>query len=301
METPRSPLVEAFAGPEDPRPAPARPGRLARTRRRQLGTRPIPRAAVPSAFTLGNLLSGYFAIVRAAHGDLEYAAWLIVLAGFFDLLDGMVARLAGGDSRFGMELDSLCDVVSFGVAPSFLLYQFGLRDFPLGAFLSALPALTGAVRLARFNTVQTGEKKSYFVGLPIPAMAGVIVAFILTFTDDSWFSALEGGRLSILLPLTVLVSALMVSPVRFPALPQPNRAALRRYPRRFAAFAVALVLLFVFKEFGLLISAVAYLAYGIGDALVWAVRTARGEDRPADPAAEEPPPEALPPTANPPR
>ncbi len=263
-------------------------GGLARRRR----ARPIPRSAVPSAFTLGNLLSGFFSIVRAAEGDLEFAAWLIVLATFFDLLDGMVARIARGDSRFGLELDSLCDVVSFGVAPSFLLYQFGLKDFPFGAFIASLPALTGAVRLARFNPMELSEKRPYFTGLPIPAQAGTIVAFILTFSDETWFSALEGGRLSILLPLSVLLSALMVSPVRFAALPQPTRANLRKYPRRFAAFVLGLVLVLTLKEIGLLISAAVYLALGIGGALVWAIRVARGGgEAPASPgpsAADSP-------------
>lgn len=245
---------------------------------------------MPSAFTLGNLLSGFFSIVRASEGDLETAAWLIVLASFFDLLDGMVARIARGDSKFGLELDSLCDVVSFGVAPSYLLYQFGLKDFPFGAFIASLPALTGAVRLARFNTMEVTEKRPYFHGLPIPAQAGTIVAFILTFQDETWFSSLEGGRLGILLPLSVLLSMLMVSPIRFAALPQPTRANLRRYPRRFAGFVAGLVLVLVLKEVGLLISAAVYLALGIGGALVWAVRVAMsGADEPPGPASSESP------------
>jgi len=278
MAAPRSPLAEAFAGPDE---GTGKPGRLARTRRRRLiAPRPIPRAAVPSFFTLCNLLSGYFSIVRAAQGDLQFAAWLIVVAAFFDLLDGMVARLAHGDSAFGVELDSLCDVVSFGIAPSFLLYEFGLKDFTYGAFLSSLPALCGAVRLARFNTMTgDGEKKSYFVGLPIPAMAGTIVAFILTFhRHDVWFSGLEGGRLAVLLPLTVLLALLMVSPVRFPALPQPSREGLRSHPLLFVGFVAGLVLTLVLKEIGLLISALVYLGVGIYGAVVWAVRVARGEE-----------------------
>jgi CDP-diacylglycerol--serine O-phosphatidyltransferase len=258
--------------------------------RRRRARRPLPRAAVPSAFTLGNLLSGFFSIVRASEGDFQTAAWLIVLAAFFDLLDGMVARIARGDSRFGLELDSLCDVVSFGVAPSFLLYQFGLKDFPFGAFIASLPALTGAVRLARFNTMEVSEKRPYFNGLPIPAQAGTIVAFILTFRHEGWFSSLEGGRLSILLPLSVLLSALMVSPIRFAALPQPTRTNLRRYRWRFAAFVLGLVLVLLLKEVGLLISAAVYLALGIGGALVWAVRVARSG---GDEAPEVPPSETL--------
>lgn len=253
-----------------------------RRRRRRKGRRPphIPRAAVPSFFTLGNLLSGFFSIVQASQGNLEWAAWLIVFAGFFDLLDGMVARLAGVDSSFGVELDSLCDVVSFGVAPSFLLYQFGLNELPVGAFLAALPAMTGAVRLARFNSIQAATKSDYFVGLPIPAMAGTIVAFILTFQDDTLFAWFEYGRLSILIPLTILLALLMVSPVRFATPPQPNRSSLRKHPWRFVAFITGLLLVLFLQEIGLLISAVVYLFLGIGGAVLWAVRvvTSREHD-----------------------
>ena len=262
----------------EPRPS-LRRGRKGRRRRRPP---PIPREAVPSFFTLGNLLSGFFSIVQASQGNLQFAAWLIVFAGFFDLLDGMMARLAHADSSFGVELDSLCDIVSFGVAPSFLLYQFGLNEFPFGAFLAALPAITGAVRLAHFNSVQSAAKTDYFVGLPIPAMAGTIVAFILTFQDDTWFAGLDHGRLSILIPLTILLAGLMVSPIRFVTPPQPTRRSLRKHPWRFVAFAIALLLVLFLQEVGLLISAAVYLFLGIGGAILWAVRVVSGRERDAD-------------------
>ena len=99
-----------------PRTRAERPRRL-----RRLVTRRIPPAAVPSFFTLMNLFSGFVAITQTAQGQYEQACWLIVLAGFFDLLDGMMARLTNSQSLFGVELDSLADVVSFGLAPSFQL------------------------------------------------------------------------------------------------------------------------------------------------------------------------------------
>lgn len=289
MEAPR-PMLRPRRRRADGR-ADGAPGPMLRQRRRVIRGR-IPRAAVPSAFTLGNLLSGFFSLVYASEGNLEFAAWLIVVAGLFDLLDGMVARLAGTSSAFGVELDSLCDVVSFGAAPSFLIYQFGLDRMGLfGILIASLPVLCGAVRLARFNTyTEAEEKKDYFTGLPIPAQAGMIVAFILTFQDDSWFTGLERGRLSILIPLTVLLSLLMVSPVRFLALPQPNRAAMKKYPRRFAAFIVALLLVLFLGEVGLLISAVVYLAVGLFGAVRWAVRVASEDDAPPEPFPTAPPP-----------
>lgn len=268
-------LTDPIATSKEPE---IRPGKRRRGRRPP----PIPRVVVPSFFTLGNLLSGFFSIIQASQGNLEVAAWFIVFAAFFDLLDGMIARLARVDSSFGVELDSLCDIVSFGVAPSFLLYEFGLKEFPFGAFLAALPAITGAVRLARFNSRPHVEKSDFFVGLPIPAMAGTIVAFILTFHDDTLFSWLENGRISILIPLTVLLAGLMVSPIRFAAPPQPSRTALRKRPWRFVAFAIALLLVLFLHGIGLLISAVVYLLLGIGGAILWAVRVVLGKESDAD-------------------
>ncbi|HLT47458.1 MAG TPA: CDP-diacylglycerol--serine O-phosphatidyltransferase [Rubricoccaceae bacterium] len=292
MEPPRLPRHRRRAGGYADGP----PGPMLRQRRRVVRGR-IPPGAVPSAFTLGNLLSGFFSLVYASQGNLDFAAWLIVVAGLFDLLDGMVARIAGSTSAFGVELDSLCDVVSFGAAPSFLIYQFGLNQMGLfGVLIASLPVLCGAVRLARFNTyADVGEKRDYFVGLPIPAQAGMIVAFVLTFEDDTWFTALERGRLSILIPLTVLLALLMVSPIRFLALPQPTRAAVKRYPRRFAAFAVALLLVLFLGEVGLLVSAVVYLGIGLFGAVRWAVRVATEDDEPPEPAAVPSPPPLPPP------
>ncbi|MEM8559849.1 MAG: CDP-diacylglycerol--serine O-phosphatidyltransferase [Bacteroidota bacterium] len=261
--------------------------RAARPRRRVV--RGIPPVAVPSFFTLMNLLSGFFSVVLASDGRLSTAAWLIVLAGFFDLLDGMMARLANAQSTFGLELDSLADVVSFGLAPSFLLFQFGLGELALlGPILAALPVLCGAVRLARYNVLDAtsvGEKKDYFTGLPIPAQAGLIVTFILTFQDNAWFDGLAPERIStILVTMTVGLSALMVSPVRFPALPSPNPANFRRYRWRFLAFGLALTLAILFGEVGLLFSGTVYLVVGLVLSIRWVV--AASLEMPLDPPAE---------------
>ena len=228
-----------------------------------------------------NLLSGFFSLLQAAAGDLEAAAWLIVLAAAFDVFDGLVARLVGVSGEFGVELDSLSDVVSFGVAPSFLLYEFGLHQLgPLwGALLASLPALFGAVRLAKFNTiVESGEKNPEFVGLPIPAQAGAVVVFILAFSDNAWFNVgldvLARPQLSAVVIVVVLLSMLMVSPIRFPALPHPTPFNLRTYRIRYLLFLLGIILGIAFQEYGLLFAAIVYLSWGIGRALVWAFRVA---------------------------
>ena len=251
-----------------------------RARRRLPGpSRAHARAAVPNFFTLMNLLAGFFSLIQAAAGDLEAAAWLIVLAAVFDLFDGLMARLVGVSGEFGVELDSLSDVVSFGVAPSFLLYEFGLHQLgPLwGALLASLPALFGAVRLAKFNTLASvGEKSTEFTGLPIPAQAGTVVVFILTFANNRWFDVdvLSRPQISILVILAGVVSTLMVVPVKFPALPHPTRENIRAYRWRYLLFGLAILLGLVFQEYGLLFAALVYLAWGLGRALLWVVRIA---------------------------
>ena len=120
-------------------------------------------ALLPSAVTLGNLLCGYLAIINVVEGSLTHAAWWIIIAAVFDLLDGKIARLTGSASLFGVEFDSIADVVSFGAAPAVLFHQHMLADAGnAGYFLAFVFLAAGAIRLARFNTTATtGEKASF--------------------------------------------------------------------------------------------------------------------------------------------
>jgi CDP-diacylglycerol--serine O-phosphatidyltransferase len=215
-----------------------------------------------------NLFSGFLSIVHASDGRLTQAAWLIILAAFFDVLDGLMARLTQGDSAFGIELDSLSDLVSFGVAPSFLIYQYGLNQYNmLGILVAALPAICGAVRLARFNVNTEGEKKSYFEGMPIPTLAGTIVAFILTFDDPSWFERFSMGMLSILIPFVVTLSVLMLTNIQFDSLPRFSPTELRRHRWTVIAFCTGFLLTVFLQETGLFISAISYITFSIGRAV----------------------------------
>ncbi len=236
--------------------------------------RQIPRAAVPSFFTLMNLFSGFLAITQIHEGRFDYACWLIVLAGFFDLLDGMMARLTNGQSLFGVELDSLSDIVSFGVAPSYLVYAFGLKEFGVfGVIVSALPAICGAVRLARFNVAFDGEKKDYFDGLPTPAMAICIVALILNVNDAGYFYRFSLSNQSALFPIVLVLSALMVSTIAFDAIPKPSPRYIRAHPRKSLAYGVALILLAVLQQIGLLIVLGGYILFNVAHSVYNVVRS----------------------------
>ena len=242
--------------------------RLARGRPR----RQIPRAAVPSFFTLMNLFSGFLAITQIHDGRFDYACWLIALAGFFDLLDGMMARLTNGQSLFGVELDSLSDIVSFGVAPSYLVYAFALKDFgAFGLIVSSLPAICGAVRLARYNVTFDGEKEDTFDGLPTPAQAITLVALILNVNDAGAFYRFSLSNFSLLIPIVFVLSALMVSTISFDALPKPSPRYIRAHPVKSIGFGVSMLLLVFLQQIGLLIVLSVYIISGVGRAIYNAV------------------------------
>ncbi|HES60210.1 MAG TPA: CDP-diacylglycerol--serine O-phosphatidyltransferase, partial [Caldithrix sp.] len=142
----------------------------------------VTRSVIPNLFTAMNLFSGFLSILNASEGNYHYAAWLIIVAAVFDALDGAVARLTKSSSELGVELDSLSDIVSFGAAPAFLIYQTYLFSYqPLGVLISASLVLAGGFRLARFNVQLVGFDKNYFSGLPIPISALTISSFILGF------------------------------------------------------------------------------------------------------------------------
>ncbi len=223
---------------------------------------------VPSLFTLMNLFCGFLALTQVHEGAFAQACWLVVLAGFFDALDGMTARLTDACSPFGVELDSLSDVVSFGLAPAYIVWAFGLNSFgPLGLIVAALPALCGAVRLARYNITFEGEKKDYFEGLPIPAQAITLVVLILTLGGADWFSRASAENLSVLIPAVLILSGLMVSTVRFDAIPKPTLAYVRTHPYKVVAYSLALALVPILQEVGLLIMLSGYLLHGIATSL----------------------------------
>jgi CDP-diacylglycerol--serine O-phosphatidyltransferase len=135
---------------------------------------------LPNLLTTGNLFFGFFSIIKCLQGDFKWAASAILLATIFDVLDGRVARLTGGTSEFGVQYDSLCDLISFGLAPAFLMYKFALNEWGRPGWLICFLFLAcGALRLARFNVQSSvGKASSDFTGLPIPMAAAVISTYV---------------------------------------------------------------------------------------------------------------------------
>ena len=167
---------------------------------------------LPNLVTTGNIFFGFYAVIHAIKGDFVAAAYAIVAAAIFDLLDGRLARLTRSTSKFGAEYDSLCDLVSFGMAPAVLLYQWALLPYGrLGWLACFLYLACGALRLARFNVQAMLVEKAYFQGLPIPMAAGIVASSVLAFHDLEWDA--QGNPL--ILVITFLLAFVMVSTFRY--------------------------------------------------------------------------------------
>lgn len=175
---------------------------------------------IPSAFTLSNLFFGFWSIISAFGGNFRQAGWFILYAAILDSLDGRVARRMGTGSRFGAELDSLVDLVSFGVAPALLIYflEFSTAG-RFGWIVCFIFVVTAALRLARFNVLAHGKPTSrWFVGLPSPAAGTTLATFYAFSQTELYHRSLAYLDLSHqgLVFLLLLVSALMVSRVEYP-------------------------------------------------------------------------------------
>ena len=166
---------------------------------------------LPNLLTTGNMFCGFFSVIYAMRGEFIIAAYAIVAAAVFDMLDGRVARMTHTESPFGAQYDSLSDVISFGVAPAFLLYMWALQPFGRLGWLACFSIVAcAALRLARFN-VQSGEEKNYFQGLPTPMAAGIVSSSVLCFNDLE----IDAYRSLWILALAFLLSITMVSQFRY--------------------------------------------------------------------------------------
>ena len=198
---------------------------------------------LPSFLTSLSMLAGFYSIVATLNGDFVNAAWAILVAGIFDGLDGRVARITHSTTRFGVEYDSLSDLVSFGIAPGVMMYWWALKPLGrLGWLAGFLYVACGAIRLARFNVQINTVESKYFQGLPIPAAAGLVATVIIFLTNFE----IEPQSVQIpLLLISYLLAALMVSTVKYNSFKDLQLA--RRKPFN-ALIIVVLLIVFVVSE-----------------------------------------------------
>jgi len=215
---------------------------------------------LPSLFTMGNMFCGYACIVYAMRGDFETAALFIGIAIVLDMLDGRIARLTGTASDFGVELDSLADVISFGVAPAILSFAWGLHPLGrLGYAAGFLYVSAAALRLARFN-IQSAviTDKRYFVGLPSPPAAGIAASTVYFYPDG-----LHDYRAALPALAMVLIPAmLMVSTIRFRSFKTIDLKMRRPYTVLFL-IAVGIMAIATHPKIVLIVIAYSYLASAV--------------------------------------
>ena len=225
-------------------------------------------AILPMLFTTGNIFLGFWAIVKAFQGRYEEAAPLIIWAGVFDMLDGRIARMTGTTSELGAELDSIADVVSFGVSPAMLVFAWAFGTVPRAGWLVAfLFVMCGAFRLARFNVQRHSGDGRFFVGLPIPAAAAqvaVVVMSMPTPIDQRPVAFLALGAV-------IALASLMVSTFRYRSFKGVDLRSRRSYVS-LLGIAVALAVLFLHTEAVLLVVATGYVLSGPSAHLVSLVR-----------------------------
>ncbi|MEO6444979.1 MAG: CDP-diacylglycerol--serine O-phosphatidyltransferase [Gemmatimonadaceae bacterium] len=229
--------------------------------------RPQPRRAVvllPNGFTLMNLFFGVFAIVAASRGDYSRAGTYIVFGGVADALDGRIARATNSGSRFGEELDSLVDAISFGLAPAMIMYFAVLNQQGWDWIFCFMFTMCAVIRLARFNVEQAGRRKTHFTGLPSPAAGGTLATYY-------WFSQTELYTQTMIanLPwhqmlrfIMLGLSFLMISNVQYAALPTIGYRTVREILGSVLVLGTVIGVIFLPKQF-FFPAAMAYVLYGV--------------------------------------
>lgn len=214
---------------------------------------------LPNLVTTGGLFAGFYGIVATMNGEYELAAWFILISAVFDALDGKVARLTGTSSRFGVEYDSLVDLVSFGVAPGLLMYSWALKPFgKLGWLAAFLYVVCGALRLARFNVQVNTVESRRFVGLPIPAAAGMVASCVLLFYYLGGSGEIK--KISVVL-LIYILAYLMVSNHSYNSFKDPE--LVKRQPFSFLVLAIIFIIVIVARpEVMLFVIASLYMVSG---------------------------------------
>ncbi|MGH2574083.1 MAG: CDP-diacylglycerol--serine O-phosphatidyltransferase [Ignavibacteria bacterium] len=220
-----------------------------------------PAKFIPSLFTVLNLFCGFLSVINASYNNLEQACLFIIYAALFDALDGVVARFSGTSSKFGVELDSLSDIVSFGLAPSFLLYVFYFyRLEGIGISIASLILIFSALRLARFNTQLVGLDKNFFVGLPVPVSAITVSSFFLFYFNKNFSPHLSE---IFVYAVTFCLPLLMVSKFKYDTTPKFNSREVKKHPVKFIIVLLIIILIAFTKGEGLFAFCLFYMSTGI--------------------------------------
>ncbi len=213
---------------------------------------------LPNFFTASSIFAGIYSIISAVEGNFVLAAWMVLLSLIFDGLDGRVARMTNTCSQFGVEFDSLADIVAFGAAPAMLIYLYAGLDFGrFGIMTSALFVIFGGIRLARFNVMTGDTEPSVFIGVPIPTAAVFISILVLLFEK---YTFLADYKIVILISALV-VAVLMVSNIRYPSFKKVDMD--KKHMRRvFVAIVAVAMFIFIYPVEGFAIFFVLYIFYG---------------------------------------
>jgi CDP-diacylglycerol--serine O-phosphatidyltransferase len=216
---------------------------------------------LPNIFTTGNLFLGFFSIIASVQGEYDKAAIAIIIGGFFDSVDGKIARWTRTTSRFGVQYDSLSDLITFGVAPAILSFLWALKPYGRIGWLAAfLFVVAGAFRLARFNVNTDVVDKKYFVGLPIPAAAGVIATSVIIY--NYFFKDFESNKPVWFVVVVLGIAFLMVSNIRYYSFKDID--LVKRRPFKILLFLVLGALVIAWKpEIVLFLMAVTYALSGL--------------------------------------
>jgi CDP-diacylglycerol---serine O-phosphatidyltransferase len=230
---------------------------------------------LPNLITLSSMFAGFYSIVASLNSDYERAAWAIMIASVFDVLDGWVARITHTATRFGIEMDSLADVISFGVAPGVLVYTWTLSSFgKIGWLGSFFLVACAALRLARFNVQMGSTEKKHFTGLPTPASALVIASMVLAYEEIIHiFEHLKLVQLADVvgkdywvLALTFILAGLMVSNITYHSLKEANLKERRPFGI-LVVIAAFLAVVAYHPELVLFLVSISYVAVGLLEAL----------------------------------
>ncbi|MFI5145429.1 MAG: CDP-diacylglycerol--serine O-phosphatidyltransferase [Ignavibacteria bacterium] len=216
---------------------------------------------IPGLFTILNLFCGFLSIINAAENNLNQACLFVIYATLFDAFDGVVARLTGTSSKFGVELDSLSDVVSFGAAPSFLLYKYYFYHLDgIGIAVASLVMIFAALRLARFNAQLVGFDKNFFTGVPVPVTALTVSSFFLYHYNQNFP---EDVSFVFVYILTFLLPVLMVTKLKYDTTPKFSKREFKTHPVKLILVILILIMIFATRGQGLFPFCVFYLSTGI--------------------------------------